>query len=313
MTISEHISQFAGLPVEEFDPEKGLAESEAVAYCLRLGYDAEQEGATFSSLLSALTADPRADRLRALVIGCWDSAWEGNDSSEVVEALVSARDRLTGLRALFFGDITYDETEMSWINQSDVSPLFEGYPLLEEFVVRGGEGLSLGRPSHEHLKKLAIQTGGMSSAIVREVVSAQLPALEYLELWLGDSGYGYDATLDDLAPILSGEAFPNLRYLGLKNAENADEIAQAVAQAPIVPRLQVLDLSLGTLGDEGAEALLNSPAVKKLEKLDVHHHFLSDAMMERLGSLGIEVDASQQLEADDWGEGELHRYVAVSE
>jgi hypothetical protein len=313
VTISEHLTQFAGLPVEEFDPEKGLAAPETVAYCLRLGYDAEQDGVTFSSLLSALTADPRADRLRALVIGCWDSAWEGNDSSAVVEALVSARDRLTGLQALFFGDITYEETEMSWINQSDISPLFEGYPLLEEFVVRGGSGLSLGRPSHERLKKLTIQTGGMSQAIVREVISAQLPALEHLELWLGDSGYGYDATLDDLAPILSGEAFPNLRYLGLRNAENADEIAQAVAQAPILSRLKVLDLSLGTLGDEGAETLLNSPAVKQLEKLDLHHHYVSDAMIERLKGMGIEIDHSQQMEADDWGEGDLHRYVAVSE
>jgi len=230
----------------------------------------------------------------------------------VVEALVAARDRLPNLRAIFLGDVISEECEISWIRQSDVSPLFAAYPQLEHFCVRGAEGLSLGSLKHDRLKSLTIQSGGLGANVVREVAAAELPELEHLELWLGEDNYGGNATVADLAPILDGALFPKLNYLGLCDSEFADEIARAVAAAPVVERIRVLDLSMGTMGDEGASALLASPAILRLEKLDVHHHFCSEGMTAKLQSLGIEVDASERQEPEKDGD-EVWRYVAVSE
>ncbi len=46
----------------------------------------------------------------------------------------------------------------------------------------------------DSLVALTIESGGLPAAVVREVASAHLPALEHLELWLGEENYGGDAT-----------------------------------------------------------------------------------------------------------------------
>ncbi|NKB18732.1 MAG: hypothetical protein HC770_13150 [Pseudanabaena sp. CRU_2_10] len=142
--------------------------------------------------------------------------------------------------------------------------------------------------------------------------NAQLPELEHLELWLGIEDYGSDTTVDDLQPILTDRLFPKLRYLGLRDSEIADRIAIALADAPVLEQIKVLDLSLGTLRDVGAEALLNNPAIAQLEKLDIHHHYVSDELVTRLEELGIELDASDRQEEEEYGD-ESYFYVAVSE
>ncbi len=154
-----------------------------------------------------------------------------------------------------------------------------------------------------------METGGLSVAIINDVIASSLPSLEHLELWLGEGNYGWDGTVADLQPLLDGDLFPKLKYLGLRDSEIADEISAAVASAPVLRQLETLDLSMGTLADEGAKALLSSPAIKSLRKLDLHYHFMSSETAARFRSLGIEVDVSDQQEADD----EADRYVAVSE
>ncbi|HEY2252926.1 MAG TPA: STM4015 family protein [Planctomycetaceae bacterium] len=307
--ISEHLENFAGLPVREFDPEQRLDAPAESAWRLSISYDEQEEQKTICDKLAAFLADLGAKQVEALVIGCWEEAGQGHDSSEIVEALVSGRDRIPNLLALFLGDITYEESEISWINQSDISPLFTAFPKLEVLGIRGGNGLSLGRPRHNALRQLSIQSGGLPASVVREVGTAQLPALEHLELWLGDDGYGNDVTPADLAPILSGKLFPRLRYLGLRDDAHADVTAAALATAPIVAMIETLDLSMGTLGDEGAEALFKSPSIKKLKKLDLHRHYLSNAMMDKLRKLGPTVDVEDQ----QTPENESDRYVEVSE
>src|SRR5262249_56131328 len=125
--------------------------------------------------------------------------------------------------------------------------LREAYRGLEEFRVRGGNNLSLGTLRHKNLKKLVIETGGLPVSVLREVCAAKLPALEHLELWLGEENYGWDGTVNDLKPLLSGKLFPKLRYLGLRDSIIADEVATAVARAPVLKKIRVLDLSLGNL------------------------------------------------------------------
>lgn len=169
---------------------------------------------------------------------------------------------------------------------------------------------------HERLRALTIQAGGLPSEVVRGVLDSELPALERLDLWLGVSAYEGNTDLADLAPLLSGTRFPLLDHLGVRNSEIQNEIASAVASAPVVAQLRVLDLSNGTLGDEGAAALLEGQPLTHLELLDLHHHFLTDAMAERVRSAlephGVRVDLSEKCEP--WGDrGAEGRYTAVSE
>ena len=233
-------------------------------------------------------------------------------SLEIVEAIVSAREKLPRLTALFVGDIVREEYEISWINQSDLSPLLEAYPQLRYFGARGGNSLMLGVLNHANLEQLIIESGGLDREVVQSICVSQYPSLKHLELWLGTEDYGATTTLEDIQPLLSGNLFPALEYLGLRDSDLTDQIAVALKDAPILTRLKVLDLSLGALSDAGAQALLDNPAIASLEKLDLHHHYCSDEMIKRLQQLPITIDVSEQEETDDYDE-ESYRYVAVGE
>jgi hypothetical protein len=234
------------------------------------------------------------------------------ESKDAIQALVDARTKLPGLRGVFLGDIISEENEISWINQSDISPLLTAYPQLEHLAVRGGTGLVLGKLSHARLKSLVIQTGGLPRTVLVDLAQAHLPALEHLELWLGTDNYGWDGTVADLQPLLDRGRFPALRRLGLCNSEVQDDVAATIAGAPIVEQLEILDLSLGNLTDAGAEPLLGNPALAKLKKLDLHHHYLSEEMEARLRAAFPNVDVSDRQEPDEYGE-DVYRNIAVSE
>jgi len=212
-------------------------------------------------------------------------------------------------RAIFLGDITMEECEVSWISQSDLGPLLKAYPRLEHLGVRGGEKLKFQVLGHERLKTLVVQGGGLARKVVHQILQADLPALEHLELWLGASGYGADTTVEDVAPLLSGERFPKLKYLGLRDSEITDDLAAVLANAPVLKRLEVLDLSLGTLGDAGAEALIRGKYARKLKRLDIRHHYCTAGVIKRLKQLGPKVDARDAQGGIDAGA----RFVAVSE
>lgn len=333
MTIGEHTTHFVGKSVEDYVPETGIADPINKIYRLRTEYDSEQG---MIDLLARFLEDPRVSEISGIVIGLWD--WDNQESSQfIVEALVAARDKLPNLKAIFLGDIIYEECEISWLVQSDISPLLAAYPQLEHLRVRGGDRLSLGSLRHDNLKVLVVESGGLNVNVVREVCQSHLPALEHLELWLGVAEYGGNTSVDDLQPILSGQLFPKLSYLGLRDSEIADEIAKALANALVLKQVKVLDLSLGTLTDEGAEALfarldnslpfitlsealgnegakalLDNLPVIQLEKLDIHHHYVSDPVVAKLNQLKIMVDASDR-QIPDEDDGEIYRYVAVSE
>jgi hypothetical protein len=322
MPIYEHVSEFAGKMVVEWDADTGIHkpgtiyDPAAAVYAIRLDYDDANAGQQWTDQFALFLDDPAISQVTGIVVGDWQQWQQDGDESSapIVEALVAARDRLPNLTAIFLGDIIMEENEISWIQPGDVSPLFAAYPALEHLRVRGGDGLSLGNIRHEQLKSLVIESGGLPAQVVRDVAAAELPALEHLELWLGDDNYGGDATLEDVAPLLVNNPFPNLRYLGLRDSMIADEIAVAIANAPILERIKVLDLSLGTLGNKGAAALLESPGLANLERLDLHHHYCSDEMMQQLEELGqrlnIDIDLNEQ---EDTEEEEEYRYVAVSE
>ncbi|WP_225823443.1 STM4015 family protein [Streptomyces naphthomycinicus] len=318
MTLGDNPHVFHGLPVYTFpgpDRQRDLPEPDAFAW--RIATDVyepdEQWEAAFARFLDAVDTT----RVRALIVGAWQEAYD-TDPSTVLEALLAARDRLPALRAIFLGDMESEECEISWINQTDVTPLLAGFPDLAEFGVRGGSGLKFPALRHTGLRRLTMETGGLPVEVVRGVGASDLPALEHLDLWLGTPDYGGDSEAADLEPILSGSRLPSLRHLALRNSEMQDAVAAAVASAPVVARLETLDLSMGVLTDDGAAALLGGQPLTHLKGLDLHYHYITDPLLDRIRQILEPAGVALNLDRDDADEdrdddGTVWRYVSVGE
>jgi hypothetical protein len=309
MTVGDHLSKFDDLPVVDFlqssEAREPLPPAASVAWRVATAFEEAPLDEVFESFLREVDTS----QVTSLVIGYWGASYDSG-TVDPVGVLVNAAGRLPNLRALFLGDIMMEEAEISWIEHSDITPMFTAFPGLKRFELRGAQGLTVEPIRSEALRVLRFESGGLPAAVVRAVAASDLPNLEHLDLWLGIDTYGGDATVADLAPILGGERLPALRHLGLEDSQIQDGIAAAVAGAPVVARLESLSLAMGMLTDEGAEALLSGQPLTHLKKLDLHHHFLSDRMVERIRAAlpGVAVDLSEQEKPDgDW------HYVAVAE
>lgn len=274
---------------------------------LAVAYEDYENGVEMKQLIEELAAKQESKELESLIIGDWGGSYE-NDSSAVVEALVQSKDAFPKLRKLFIGDMDSEECEVSWIMQSDLAPLFTAFPELTSLTIQGSTDLSLKPARHEKLEELVIICGGLGKSVLDSIAQAHFPRLKKLELYLGVDNYGFDGTLEDVLQVAKPGLFPELTYLGLKDSEIQDEIAVALADAPILDQLHTLDLSLGTLTDAGAEALLNSERVKKLHHLDLSHHFMSEKMIKRWKQSGLPADISDAQDEDD-----EYRYPALTE
>jgi len=306
-----HCTAFGGLPARTFEPDDEVpADVSAFAWRVEaVDHDASHE--VFAGKLDALAARG-GDRVRALVLGAWGFS-DGN--AFPLDAVLDVAPRLSGLRALYLADLVSEESEISWIEHGDITPVLAAFPALEVLRVRGGTGLGLDPFRHTALRELAFETGGLPSGVVTAVGDSDLPALRHLELWLGVEEYGGDSTVDDLDEVLDGGGLPALRVLGLCNSPRSDAIAATVVGAPVTARLTELDLSLGTLGDEGAEALIaGRAALSHLRRLDLHHHYVSPEVGARLVAAlpGVEIDLSERQRPRAW-ERTDRRYTAVSE
>jgi hypothetical protein len=296
--------------VENFDPKIGITDPVGTAYALRIeNWRWEKEEA--SNLFKILLNDPQASNLQALL--CLLTNW-GFSSIFVVGALVAAKDQLTSLKAIFVGDEYDNEYKTSSVELSDISPVLGAYPNLEVLQVRGrgydDDGLAFSPRRHSRLKTLIVETGYMlRRETIDEICALELPALEYLELWLGQDDKVYPhyyyyseeedypiegSALNNLMPIISGELFPELKYLALRSSDYSDAIAEAIVNSPLLDRLKVLDLSMGTLTDQGAEALLKCPAINRLHTLNVSKNRLSAKMSQRLSKLKCRVISEPQ-------------------
>jgi uncharacterized protein (TIGR02996 family) len=258
------------------------------------------------AMLSRFLAHPSARFIEEIVIGdIWAdySVAEGPDlglaAAVIVESPVAPL-----LRLLEFVGGDHD---ISGVMASAV-PIWAACPRLERLALYAGS-IDLGQVRHERLKSLVLCTGGLTTTEIKAVVDAELPALEELELWFGDSYYGASGGIDDIRPILDGERFPGVRRLGLKNAEFSNDICQALPTARILPQLEVLDLSMGTLDDEGAAAIVeNKEAFAHLSYLDLSDSFLSEAIRGQLAGVCVNVATSGQKGGPD-----EDRYVSVGE
>lgn len=210
MSGVDHLHELLGLPAVDFQhatKETPVQAADAAAWRITVDpYDDECEMTWEEAFQAFVTAvDPAG--VRALIIGQWGESYE-ETSSYPIDLVIAAADRLTSLEAVFVGDITPEENEISWIEQSDVTALLTAFPGLLELGVRGGTDLVFSATKHERLRSLTIETGGLPVGVIRGILDSELPALERLDLWLGVSAYGGDADVADLAPLLSGSRFP---------------------------------------------------------------------------------------------------------
>jgi hypothetical protein len=292
---SELIDEFNGLTVVDYN-EKSDWSGPDKAYRLREEYEDE---VTVLDRLESLLQQPKADEISSLIIGAWSGACEGDNSAKIVESISLMAHQLPNLKALFFGEMTYEECEISWINQSDLSPLLKAFPKLERLRVRGGSELSFSRIQHESLKELAIETGGLSRATIREIFLCEFPNLEHLELLLGEQNYGFDGSVEDLQPLLEGGLYPKLKYLGLMNSEIANDIAAIIVNSPIAERVETIDLSMGNLDDEGVASLKGLAPRKNLKLVNISHHYASAQIQHLAQVLPCVLVATDPKEAED--------------
>ncbi|MFI6481925.1 STM4015 family protein [Nonomuraea sp. NPDC050663] len=307
--ISEHLSEFHGLRVH---PVGQPADAASVAWRVWGDPSFEDEEESFPDCFQQLLDTVDCSRVRAIVVGTWGWAHDDDHADVPVRLLASSADRLPALEAIFLGDYVSEESEISWIGQSDITPLLTAYPRLKRLDVRGGVGLELQPVTHTTLETLRFETGGLPAHVIRAVGAGDLPALRHLEMWLGTVHYGGDSGPADWADILDGSRLPALTHLGLQNSERQDEVAAAIASAPVVARLETLDLSMGTFGDEGAEALLAGQPLTHLKRLNLDNQYMSEEMLGRLLEAlpGVEVPHKA---GETYGGSPGERYIEVSE
>ncbi len=304
--FGKNVKTFAGKKVAEYDPDKKPTKSGKTIYRFLSNWEEDN----LEPYLEHFCTSDAAPEATGIVIGNWGGEDSSGSPDFVVEMLVKNSARLSNLVAIFMGDITSEENEMSWINQTDLSPLLQAFPNLQLLRTRGGQELAFKKPAHKNLRALAIETGGLSVSVVRSICKSKFPNLEHLEIWLGTDNYGATSSIQDLQPILSGKLFPKLKYLGLRNCDYVDDIAAVIVNSPITERIETLDLSLGTLTDEGGQALLSLPEEGSLKKVNLHYNYMSAATIKKLNAKKLSIETSQgdaDQSDDEW------RFVAVGE
>jgi hypothetical protein len=129
MTISSNLESFAGRRVVDFAPDDAAAVGDPAAVAWRLRLESYgDDHRSFDELFDQFLAAVALDRVEALVVGTWAAEMYDVSAEMVVRRLGADVARLPRLRSLFLGDITFEEFEISWIRQTDVTPLLLAFP-----------------------------------------------------------------------------------------------------------------------------------------------------------------------------------------
>lgn len=274
------IHTFMGSQVSYFfEPDTFAPENTPSTLCIYLPFkDESSHDLSFEELWQALLQEIDPHKVRHLIIGIWDYD-EEVDTTDIIDLIASDAHLFSHLEGLFFGDIDPDELNISWIVQGDVGTLLNAFPSLTYFGVRGGQDLSFAScSSHTHLNTLIIESGGLEASVLQDITSMDLSNLSYLELWSGDSEFGFDGDTQAYNDFITRlpERFPSLKELALKNSEIADELARFLAQSQLITQLDTLDLSMGTLSDAGLHILMEAD-LQSIKTLDISRNYIENA------------------------------------
>ncbi|MEZ4238665.1 MAG: hypothetical protein R3F59_21435 [Myxococcota bacterium] len=233
--------------------------------------------------------------------------YEDFDYAGMVEA-VTAHAPLA-VRRFYAGD----DDQLSWTVVPDARTLWAAAPDLEEAMLEGSQ-IQIGDPSHPKLRKLHLVSGGLPQEPVHALATAELPALEDLEVWFGSSDYGAECTLADAQRLVERD-FPALRRMGLANSEFADALVPLLPTAPWLPRVRELSLWGSALTDDGGRALLAiADALDHLEGLDLSRCYLTEPVQaELVARFGERVKLADQRRPYQRHDGTLRYYASVGE
>lgn len=153
--------------------------------------------------------------------------------------------------------------------------------------------LHLAAPRHARLRRLELSLRrGVELGPLYALTQAELPALEHLDLFLGESST-IDA--DELVPVVVGllrlvERCP-VRRLGLRACDRPALLLAAVREHPrSLASVERLSLGYGLLGDEHLPALTELlAALPGLRELDLRRNYLSANACSALRSAGRRV------------------------
>jgi hypothetical protein len=298
---------------ENYNVQVGITDPENNAYTVRMTNTGDfRQGQSFFdrydlSQFKSLVKDPRVEELQALVFQIDYNYWdESHTFGFALEALLEAKAAFPNLKALFMGDSEghrAPEFRKSKLRIFDIGPLLTAFPKLEVLQVFGFFGDSSGYTleceslRHESLKSLIIETSDITGPNIEQLCSMDLPNLEYFELWFGRNyEYGSEAVMLALSPILLGEVYANIKYLGLCSSEDFRTLLPAIISTPIINQLAVLDLKMGTLTDNLARKFNNLPEAANLKVLNVTGNELSEQAISELSRHAAQVISSYQFE-----------------
>lgn len=274
--------------------------------------DYEENGKSAATMGEDILNDSELSSLEEIVIGSWGDSWEGS-AQAFLDVLTEHADKLSHIKSLFVGDMDFEECEVSWIIQGNYEKLLQTLPNLTQLTIKGSTDLELGTISHENLTSLTIICGGLPASVIKSIETAHLPNLETLNLYLGVEDYGFDGSIDDIRSLLANSNFPKLSYLGLGDSEIEDDIVEAVLGSKYIHTIKTLDLSGGSLTDKGGQLLLEKlPSLSNLEHVNLSWHYLSDALMEKLEALPLDISLDDQQELEEY-DGEIYCYPMLTE
>ncbi len=224
-------------------------------------------------------------------IGLWG---ESDDSVQpIIDMFVKNKNKFNKLEEIYFGDMTYEENECSWIEQGNYEEFLKNMTQLKSLTIKGSNSLRLGKVKHNNLTSLELISGGLNLETIKDLISCDFPSLEKLVLYLGVDDYGFDGDVKDIIPLLSKYKFPRLKTLGIVNSDEQDKVVEIVLNSDILPQLDNLLFSFGVLTDKGGEIILNNAdKLKHLKKLDLHYNYLSEEMIKKLKNLPCKTDLS---------------------
>lgn len=305
MSIESHLSKFNGKPVKQFDPAKGIEDPD-ICYRVGLSYDDFEANLCLSDIFVKFATDKNASKVSEFIIGIW--SYESDNAGDLPQKIVEHAKNMPNVEAMMYGDITYEETEMSWILNNDQTAVIEAFPMLKEFRVRGGNKLSFSSLKHPNLKKIVVETGGLGKLTFTEIINGDLPELEHLELWLGTEEYGASVNIHAIRPLLSGTKFPKLKYLGLRNSDIVDDIALALSvgkstdasDVVIEGKTFVLTGTLANMKRSEAKTKLQALGAKVTGSVTKNTNYLvagdkAGSKMEKAKSLGVPILAESDM------------------
>ncbi|MBN3898237.1 MAG: hypothetical protein HWQ41_24075 [Nostoc sp. NOS(2021)] len=263
---------------DNFNPKLGIINSSKNVY-------------VFKSLeqVESLLQFPQVSQIQVLISQVTSEQLSySNKFGYIVDILFDIHEYLSGLKAVWI------DTNISPTPLGDISAILKTYPHLEFLHIRNGCHLEFSPIRHKNLKTLIVDATDLNKVTFQQIYKLELPALEYLDLGFSNSGNNTLPNATEVAPMFSGNLFPNLKYLGLRGGKNYNKIAAALTNSVLIHRLIGLDISDGNLGDKGAELLLNCPAINSLAILNVSKNRLTKDMVQKLSKLKCQVNAKSQ-------------------